>query len=103
MEQKRVYEVVNKLDLCTPLPMYIVKGGLDVLLEELNMVVMYSFANLNMANYPPETETGLRKACKLFANGSTNELKTLAVFLKLFAQKSDLTTCFDLSKQMPVG
>ena len=32
------------------------------------MIYMYSFAGLNMGNYPPVASAGLAKACSLFAS-----------------------------------
>ena len=44
------------LGLCAPLPAYLASPSLSLegFLQELNMVFMYTFADLNMANYPPQ-------------------------------------------------
>ena len=60
--------LVDKLNLCTPLPAYISRAGDAKLRDELLMVYMYSFAGLNMGNYPPVASTGLAKACSLFVS-----------------------------------
>jgi len=46
------------------MPPYIARGGLSDLRVAMNMIVMYSFAGLNMENYPPTNTTGLAKACQ---------------------------------------
>lgn len=58
-------DIVAKLGLCEPLPAYM-RGSADTLRRELHMVVMYTFASLDMGNYPPPTvtkPTGLTSAC----------------------------------------
>jgi pimeloyl-ACP methyl ester carboxylesterase len=45
-------------------------AGLEALKEALNMVFMFSFAGLNMANYPPGPGTGLATACHLFRSAA---------------------------------
>jgi pimeloyl-ACP methyl ester carboxylesterase len=59
--------LVKELNLCAPLPAYIVSGGDAALRDALLMVYEYSFAGLNMGNYPPGPSTGLARACRLFA------------------------------------
>jgi hypothetical protein len=44
--------IVAGLGLCD-IPVYIAEGGLPVLQQELAMVFAYTWATLNMANYPP--------------------------------------------------
>jgi pimeloyl-ACP methyl ester carboxylesterase len=56
-------DIVSELGLCAPLPPYIASGAKELLVEEIDMVVMYSFAGLNMENYPPG-ETALHASCK---------------------------------------
>ena len=62
-------ELTSRLGLCTPLPAYIVQGGEAMLRAELSMVFAYTFAGLNMANYPPGPQTGLAAACARFEAG----------------------------------
>ena len=45
-------DTVEKLGICPELPAYI--ADVATLRDALNMVVMYSFADLNMENYPYE-------------------------------------------------
>lgn len=59
--------LVQKLQICQPLPDYVLRGGVAMLRDELLMVYAYSFAGLNMANYPPGAASALTHACKLFS------------------------------------
>jgi dipeptidyl-peptidase-2 len=57
----------SKLSLCaSTLPDYIRRGGVATLRDELLMVYSYTFAGLNMGNYPPGPTTGLAFSCGLF-------------------------------------
>lgn len=59
-------EAVKELNLCSPLPAYLQgddAATTKLFFEELTMVVMYTFADLNMGNYPPPN-TPLRDACR---------------------------------------
>ena len=93
-------EAVAALDLCDPLPAYIEKGGLQELLTEISMLLMVSFANLNMGNYPPPA-TQLRTACQSIV--ASPGLATLKQHLKLYAGGSVEQKCFPLQSQLPLG
>ena len=43
-------QIVAGLDMCAPLPQYMQDGDAQLLVDEVSMVVSYTFANLNMAN-----------------------------------------------------
>ena len=43
---KTVHEVTETLGICDPLPDYLSGGNLELLLEEIDMIIMYTFANL---------------------------------------------------------
>jgi len=60
-----VEEVVSQLNICTPLPIYM-QANDTLFYEELAMVIMVQFANMNMGNYPPNNSTDLYKACASF-------------------------------------
>ena len=45
-EIKTVHEVTETLGICDPLPDYLSGGNLELLLEEIDMIIMYTFANL---------------------------------------------------------
>ena len=59
-------EVAAALGLCldaSATPAYIKEGDLGTLQRAVSMVVMYSFADLNMGNYPPTKDAALARAC----------------------------------------
>lgn len=104
--------IVAGANLCTPLPAYLDAGDAALLAEELNMVFMYSFANLNMANYPPTSATGLAAACRQI-EGSATPWAAISGFLSGYgaaarrgaapeALRSD-APCYNLSNQLPSG
>ena len=110
-------QVVTGANLCKPLPDYIASGPDSLLVDELSMVVMYSFANLNMANYPPSSSTGLARACQGIVAGVAQPWPALAGFLGGFAspalagflgaaavaQPGRPSACYNLSSQLPSG
>jgi len=51
------------------------------MLDELMMVVGYTFANDNMANYPPGKETRLYKACETFGRKDLSPTEKVREFL----------------------
>jgi dipeptidyl-peptidase-2 len=74
-------EAAEALGLCEPLPAYLEEGSLELFFEEVNMVFMYTFADLNMANYPPEGSS-LQAACTDFvAAADADPLGALASLL----------------------
>jgi hypothetical protein len=100
-------------------PLTTSKGRLQ-LAQEVMMVVGYTFANDNMANYPPnnnnnssnddnnnKTTTNLYQDCKIFTNCSRHPLQQLREFLvSRLASPSDTDTdppCWDMSLQLPTG
>ena len=40
-------EIASNLGLCDPLPLYLQQGSLDLLVDEINMIVMYTCACLS--------------------------------------------------------
>jgi pimeloyl-ACP methyl ester carboxylesterase len=100
-------EIVSKL-LCTPLPEYLQNGDLTLLVDELSMVFTYSWANLNMANYPPPN-TGLLAACQAIQSLAPNDSWTaLLNFLTSYSTSplftsSTTSTCYNISTQLPSG
>jgi len=123
-----INKVVEELDICTPLPEYLQENddaGTKLFFEELDMILMYTFANLNMANNPPEGSS-LQTVCTSFlefvsagepveavkyllhgyALNNVEELKLKAKQLQIENFYNPLkrrSTCFDLKTQMPEG
>ncbi|CAJ1930855.1 unnamed protein product [Cylindrotheca closterium] len=73
----------------------------EQLVNELMMVVGYTFANDNMANYPPGNETRLYKTCEIFACTKSSSLEKVKNFL--LARLAKGKTCWDMSAQLPTG
>ena len=78
------------------------KEGIDMLWDELMMVVGYTFANDNMANYPPGNETRLYQACETFSHPCYNSFQKLREFLITRLSKGD-SSCWNMTGQLPTG
>ena len=77
-----VLTIVKELGFCQPLPTYLLQGGASALRNAVTMIIAYSFAGLNMANYPPSQDTGLARACRLFASGNSSHWAAMRSFLQ---------------------
>lgn len=98
--------MVQKLNLCAPLPAYIEAGDAALLRDELAMVFQYSWANMNMANYPPPpySRTRLLEACEAIEGAPPGDpWGALAGFYGNFSGGGGGVPCFNLSAQMPSG
>jgi len=120
-----IEEAIVRFSLCTPLPG---RHASDkaLLASDMVFLVEQTFANLNMANYPPGNSTGLARTCAAFVAatklGGTAPLDilrsllltqtqsialSLSKTLVLDAQPLDEAVhgprCFDLSAQLPAG
>mmetsp|Transcript_8716 Transcript_8716/g.17994 ORF Transcript_8716/g.17994 Transcript_8716/m.17994 type:complete len:491 (-) Transcript_8716:51-1523(-) len=69
--------------------------------QELQMVVAYTFAGLNMANYPPNDETELHEVCKSFTDPDSDWAEKLNFLFGTVNEDED--ACFDLHSQLPAG
>jgi len=106
-----VDKVADMLGICpNTVPRYVTNvtnngDSMDVIrktfYDELMMVVGYTFANYNMANYPPDDTTTLYKACQIFQNTEMKPSDRLAQFL--LGVDSSTETCFNLTLQLPSG
>lgn len=79
-----------------------VKENLPMLVDELMMVVEYSFANANMGNYPPSNTTMLYAACKTFTSPRQDSLEKLGEFLTMNLPPWN-SGCWNMSAQLPSG
>ena len=119
--------VVQALGLCTSaasMPHYIAAGGLPTLQRAVNMVLMYTFASLNMENYPPNNETALARSCAALVARPTsaglrafllNQGQDAGRYRSAFghggerdagavtAVASAATPCFNMSAQLAAG
>lgn len=104
--------IATNLNLCTPLPQYLQDGGLQLMVDEVSMVISYTFAGLNMGNYPPPTPdhpTRLYTACSAIVAGvqAGSFWPTLATFLSGYSQGTPSGgsggSCYNMSSQLPSG
>jgi len=118
MSNATTEEITGRFSVCSPLPASRLHDK-DTLADDLVFLAMQTFANLNMANYPPSNSTGLYKACKSFTSaveiGGDAPLGAMRALLLTQTQmllhgKSSLRQdsliredCFDLAKQLPAG
>lgn len=74
-----------------------------MLAQEVFMIVGYTFANDNMANYPPTNQTRLYQACETFS--SINNLDPVQRVGQFLIQHlaGDNSHCVDMSSQLPTG
>jgi hypothetical protein len=116
-------KMTYKLGICNnTVPSYIKMGDIErirnTFYQELSMIVGYTFANYNMAYYPPGNKTSLFQACSLFSNHDLEPLDRLSTFLlgveehstmdsspNVLATRSGSKTeqCFNMSSQLPAG
>jgi hypothetical protein len=91
-------------------PDYITRDDVDPkirMIQELMMVVAYTFANDNMANYPPSATTRLYRACQMFTSGlETAEEKVKRFLVERLSRQyesNNQTDCWNMSRQLPSG
>ena len=74
------------------------------MVEELMMVIAYTFANDNMADYPPSTNTRLYKACQTFTNSTlTSSDKVKEFLVQRLNRRNPSNKCWNMTSQMPSG
>lgn len=98
LQSDSVEEPLASIGVCGDLPEYI--ADMTTLKQELEMVVGYSFAGLNMQNYPPTNTTGLYAACETFSDSSLSSFEKVSKFLLTV---NDSSGCFDMKSQVPSG
>jgi hypothetical protein len=85
------------------IPDYITKSSsVETFLEETFMMVAYTFANQNMAYYPPSNDTALVRSCQIFLSDHC-PVQKLRTFLVRSLAASKNATCFDMRQQLPSG
>ena len=92
--------IVAGANLCAPLPAYLEAGDAQLLIDELAMVFQYTWADLNMGNWPPTQATRLALACAGFVGGSAG-WPAIAGFLGSYGAGAG--GCYNLSNQLPSG
>jgi hypothetical protein len=108
-------EMLSMLGVCQDtVPTYIETGDIEMIrntfYQEINMIVAYTFANYNMAYYPPGNTTSLYQACSVFVNQDLEPYERLSRFLLRVNNSSSKSTlvkqkqrCFDMTSQLPAG
>ena len=127
-----VGKVITELNICTPLPQYLQGDSPEatqLFFEELDMILMYTFANLNMANNPPQGSSlqtvcqavveyvtvgepieairyilhGYAMGASKISRSSYNPENIRPISFKRYYSNSKRSECFDLATQMPAG
>eukprot|EP00747_Dinoflagellata_sp_TGD_P100413 gnl/TRDRNA2_/TRDRNA2_168023_c0_seq7.p1 gnl/TRDRNA2_/TRDRNA2_168023_c0~~gnl/TRDRNA2_/TRDRNA2_168023_c0_seq7.p1 ORF type:complete len:546 (-),score=75.09 gnl/TRDRNA2_/TRDRNA2_168023_c0_seq7:132-1769(-) len=124
MAQASIAQIVQRFSICTPLPPSS-SSSRESLADDLLFLAEQTFANLNMANYPPGPDTGLSIACGYFVesveNGGDGPLDAVRTLLLMQTQNPGyywsgkvLTgdpyfdevragLCFEVADQLPSG
>ena len=72
--------------------------------DELHMMIGYTFANMNMAYYPPSNTTALHRACETFLDDSLTALEMVrTVLVRELGNRRHNSHCFDMAAQRPAG
>lgn len=99
--RSQVEHAAASLGFCPKsVPLYIQNGQL--LQHDLFMIVGYTFANDNMAFYPPGNQTRLFQSCTEFMDSTSTPTERAKHFLESHFQKNT-TDCIDMSLQLPAG
>jgi Serine carboxypeptidase S28 len=89
------------------IPSYcMVDGNIDteMFLNEVFMMVAYTFANANMAYYPPSNHTMLYQLCQIFADDSTTAVSKLRqFFLTSLSPRNSTSSCICMMQEVPYG
>ena len=105
-------EAATKMGLCF-IPSFMEKA--EDFLNEIMMIVGYTFANYNMAYYPPGENTKLYQACQIFLNDTISFFDQLRLFFEPYQTTqtqfylrhhhpfTNATACFDVTSQLPDG
>jgi len=124
MVNATVDDITGRFSVCSPLPASRIHDK-DKLADDLVFLAMQTFANLNMANYPPGNSTGLFAACERFVATKHSEEALLDAMRTLLLTQTQASAamlgsgrahikpqppiaageagCFDLAKQLPAG
>lgn len=97
--QTDVDRVASLLGACSrTVPGYITPQNLQ---DEVNMIVGYTFANDNMANYPPGNRTRLHRSCQVFLSSTLDPIQRVQQFL--IDHLSHNGKCFNMTGQLATG
>ena len=93
----------QQLNFCPgTIPAYI--DTLDLFIQEMVFIVANRFADVNMFNYPPTSQTQLAKTCHIFQDKySSSAMHTMREFWKDLEYVNPNMTCFNMTSQLPDG
>ena len=93
-------DVAHRMGICTEtIPEYIVSN--EIFSGDMVIMSASTFADANMANYPPSDKTDLAKACNIFEDSEKDALERMKGFFKLLS--GNPKKCFDLQTQIVAG
>jgi hypothetical protein len=97
-----IQQAAASLGFCPEsVPSYMTTNG-TIFQTELFMIIGYTFANDNMAYYPPDNTTRLYSSCSAFMDMTMNPTaRAKQFFQQHFLQYNQ--TCIDMSLQLPSG
>lgn len=78
------------------------QNDIETFLDEVSMMVAYSFANHNMGYYPPSKNTTLYRSCDLFTRPEISSLDKVRRFL-VMSLAAGQAACFRMIDQLPDG
>lgn len=92
--------VAKEIGICVDtLPSYIT--SIEIFRNAVSMTAATSFADFNMAYYPPNDSQDLVAACKTFTKKGLSSLEKMKAFYQL--KSSGDMGCFDLRTEVPEG
>lgn len=101
--RQQIQQAASSLGYCPEsVPMYMTTNG-QKFQEELFMIVGYTFANDNMAYYPPNNTTKLYASCTAFMDLSKTPTERAKLFFQQHFLRNNNKTCIDMSLQLPTG
>ena len=113
--QARSHLFASQMGICNgaQLPTYI--QSKEHLWNEVLFAVAATFADFNMANYPPLPSGDLYRGCQAFQTNNTNAYQKMRAMWRVLkggkyyimkkgeTKESDLDNCHDLNDQIPAG
>lgn len=101
LDRMGVEKAALSLGFCPEsVPDYIQDG--DTFRTEIFMIVGYTFANDNMANYPPDNRTKLFESCTSFSDTTKSPKERAKQFFESHFADID-NDCINMSLQLPTG
>eukprot|EP00977_Amphora_coffeiformis_P003112 scaffold581_cov169-Amphora_coffeaeformis.AAC.2 len=105
-----VRQIATRLGICADgdaMPDYITTPAM--LWHELESTVAANFADFNMENYPPSTDSDTNRACNVFQDNGLDAYEKMQQFWHVLAGSANAeesegsSDCFDFHSQIPDG